>query len=117
VLLSSSTTLNLKLLDEKSVAPGLSKVIQVYHRDALAELHKDLPRDKDDTCLVLTMLKQEEVSVKKYYQQCEQKGRIPLEWCTFLKQDKDLELKIDPRVFTKLHPNVRHMASVSEAGS
>jgi hypothetical protein len=104
----------LELIDNKSVSPRSSKVNQCYSHDAIKALGRRKPGQPDQTRLVMTLLEQEEVSVKEYYDLTEELGEIPFEWRLSQLKAKELELKRDPRAYTILHPNVRHMASVAE---
>lgn len=104
----------LELLDDKSVSPRTSKIYQCYSYDAVRAVGERKPLVADQTRLVMTMLEQEEVSVKSYYETTETAGEIPYEWRLAQLKAKERELKRDPRAYTILHPNVRHMASVAE---
>jgi len=104
----------LQLLDDKGISPRLSKMNQCFNKDALSELGLMASANPDTTRLVIDMLRKENVNVQEYFEQCEREGKIPYEWRLIRLKLKERELKLVARAFSILHPNTRHMASVSE---
>lgn len=104
----------LELLQDKGVAPRVSRANQCYHPDVLDACGQSPPAEKDPVRLVDDMLQRDSIDIKEYYAECRKLGAIPYEWRLIRLKAKERELKPVPRAFSVLYPNVRHMASVAE---
>ncbi|APG78806.1 RNA-dependent RNA polymerase [Hubei rhabdo-like virus 5] len=104
----------LDLLDDKAITPHLDHVNQLFAYDVLYVLSQRPPKDRETTRLVLKILSEPEIDIRKFYEVVEKLGYIPPNWSIIQLLPKERELKIDARMFSILVYEIRMMCSVAE---
>ncbi|AUZ99699.1 large protein [Hexartovirus lepeophtheiri] len=105
---------NFDHLLDKSIAPNMENINQIWHPDARKEWKLLTPSIKSDRRFIEWVMKQPTVDCEEYLHQWNKMGKIPTSQLAILATAKEREQKNESRSYSILHPIPRVVLTTIE---